>query len=555
MEVQKPRDAGSGKIEWQKSFEIALRTASRQSKPMMLVFYGVSSRRLDRNVFSAPDVIELAREFICLKIGADQGDLAQRYMVQEYPTVVFADPQGGEYDKFVGYRSRLSFVEILKSALVPVEAEYTLRIKASQPQLASVKCVFRNVRWSSLILSIYEKHDKIYNISYDCEGDRPGWEEIVKNTWLMKFTIDGMKTVTVQYEVGLNIKSTISYEPEYVSYVGDDYGVLDGHALFLMPQNLHMIGKIEVHLGLPPGWFSITPWKAIGHSSFVADSVDEVVDSVFCIGEFQYVKSDLGDHEIYAVLCGAEEGAIDLEQKSSEMVEIFRDYVMRFGDFPFKRFLGIFAGPTADGSTAHGSAHGAGFIGPVYVDHTFVAHEIFHVWNGGMIFPKSEYEAWFKEGFTQYYGYLTPYRTELYSEERFARHLKRDYERYLTKYGTEGDMPLTRVREELARREGHNQPESARLWIMYHKGALVASLLDREISKRTDNRKSLDDLMYYMFRGFRKQQYSSEDILEALNIVTGQDFSQFFSDFVYGTTKLPRQGETPTEKVNSSRQR
>ena len=71
-------EAITGKIVWSESLEAAVKSASTQNKPMMLVFYGVSSKRLDERVFSAPDVIELARNFVCLKLGADQGDLAGR---------------------------------------------------------------------------------------------------------------------------------------------------------------------------------------------------------------------------------------------------------------------------------------------------------------------------------------------------------------------------------------------------------------------------------------------------------------------------------------------
>ena len=285
---------------------------------------------------------------------------------------------------------------------------------------------------------------------------------------------------------------------------------------------------------------SASPRPSGRSASFAADSVEEVVDSVFCIGEFQFAERHLGEHEIYAVYCGVKKGRSGLEQKADEAVQIFKDYVMRFGDFPFKRYLAVFTGATPDGKYITGSsAHVVGFSGPVNVGYSFVAHEIFHVWNGGIINQKSDYEGWFKEGFTQYYGYLTPYRVGFYSKERFLWHLKRDYEGYLKRYGTKDDMALTRVKEELARKEGHDQPESARLWIMYYKGALVASLMDDEIKKRTDDLKSLDDLMYHMFHKFRKEKYSSEDVLEALNTVTGQDFTEFFSSFVYGTRKLP----------------
>ena len=538
-EVQQTSKLSADGIDWQESFESAVKVARAKKSPMMLVFYGVSSKRLDRNAFSDPEVIELAQQFVSLKIGANQGDLTQKYIIQEFPTIIFADSQGGEYDRFEGYKSRSSFVSMFEKALVPVEAEYSLRVDSSRPGLARVKCVFRNVRQDSLVLRLRVKHAEISNVLYDSEDDRPSWEERENNIWIMRFTKPGMKTIIVEYDVELNVSSRISHKPEYTSYMGDDYGILDGHALFLMPLGLHTTGEVKVNLGLPAGWRSITPWDAIGHSSFMADSIDEVVDSVFCIGRFQSAKGLLGEHEIYAIFSGAEGNNLDLEKKASNMVEIFRDYVMRFGDFPFKRYLGVFAGPAADGNNMHSSAHGTGFIGPMYVDYSFVAHEAFHVWNGGITMQKSDYEVWFKEGFTQYYGYLTPYRTGIYSKERFLQYLRRDYGAYLQKYGTDDDMPLTRVKEKTARKEGQEQVSSAKVWIMYHKSALVASLMDNEIRKRTDGRKSLDDVMYHMFHEFREQRYSSEDVLEALNTVTQQDFSQFFSTYVYGRAKLP----------------
>ena len=548
--VHKQRKASPKEIEWQVSFKEAAEVAREQNIPMMLIFYGVSSKRLDDRVFSAPDVIELAQKFVSLKVGAGQDDLIQKYRVQEFPTIVFADPQGGEYDRFIGYKSRQSFVEILKTALIPIEAEYSLQIDLSQPKLARVKCVFRNVRWKSLTLVLREGGGEISNISYDSDDGRPGWEEIEGNSWLMKFNTTAMKTATVEYEVGLNVISDMSYETEYVSYMGDDYGVFDGRALFLAPRDLNMIYKTDIHISLPPGWRAITPWEKNSPLSFTAGHIEEVLDSFFCIGEFQSVKRNLGEHEIFAVHCGSEDNSPDMEQRVDVVVQIFEDYIDRFGDFPSKKFLAVFSDPTPDGKYFRGSAHGVGFAGPVDVDYSFIAHEVFHVWNGDIINQESYYEGWFKEGFTQYYGYLTPYRVELYDKERFFRYLKRDYEGYLKRYGTKDDIALTNVREELARKEGYEQPESARLWIMYYKGALVASLMDSEIKKRTKNKKTLDDLMNYMFHEFRDRKYSSKDILEALKIVTGQDFSGFFSDFVYGKSKLPLVASGADESEN-----
>ncbi|MBD3181900.1 hypothetical protein GF312_06400 [Candidatus Poribacteria bacterium] len=229
-----------------------------------------------------------------------------------------------------------------------------------------------------------------------------------------------------------------------------------------------------------------------------------------------------------------------LEQRSEQVLSIFRDYIDRFGDFPYKKYLAVFTDKSPEGYYITGSsAHEIGFAGPVAVEYTFLAHEIFHVWNAGIIKQKSNYEGWFKEGFTQYYGYLTPYRIDLYSEDKFLEHLENDYQEYIDRYESGKDMTLSKVKEELARQEGHEHGESLRLMTMYFKGPLVAALMDREIRNITNDEKDLDDLMRKMFNKFRNRKYSSQDIMVTLNEVTGYDFTEFFSNFVYGRSKLP----------------
>jgi len=547
MEIE-PEEGKPAKIEWHGSFEDAVEAARAQSKPMMIVLYGVSSKRLDERVFSDPDVIKLAQEFVCVKAGASESELNKRYIVEEFPTIVFADSQGGEYDRVIGYKSPQSFVQVLETALIPLEAEYNVQIELSQPRAASVKCILRNVRGKSLVLVLPEKNARIANLSYESTHGRPSWEEFEQNVWIMRFSTYAMKTVTMQYEVGLNVESRMSYLPEYVSYVGDDYGVLDGHALFLAPQDLNMVKKTVVNLNLPPNWSAIVPWFESGDSSFTANHIQDVLDSVFCIGKFQFAKRQMEEHEIYVVFCSFKVSSNYLEQTADKVVQIFRHYVARFGDSPSKKYLAIFVGPDQERRyIIHGSAHRAGFAGPVNVDNSFIAHEIFHIWNGDVITQESDYEVWFKEGFTQYYGYLTPYRLGIYSKERFLGHLRRDYEEYLNRYAEGKDMALSMIKEKLARKEGHEQLDNVRSWTMYHKGALVASLMDIEIRKRTYGDKTLDDLMYHMFHNFRDKRYSSEDVLEALNTVTGKDFTQFFSDFVYGRAKLPIEATSELE--------
>jgi len=538
-----PAVSGSESIDWQTSYEEASRLAIARNKPMMLIFYGISSKRLDERVFSDREVIRLAQNFVCIRLGADQNEIIQKYRVQEYPTIIFTDSRGGEYDRAIGYKSQSSFVSILKSALIGVEVEYSIKIEQSRS--ADVKCVLKNVRGRSVLFYLIEKHDKISSISCESTDGKPGWKEVENSFWEMQLNTFSMKTITLRYKIELNILSRMDYQPSYISYIGEDYGIIDCHALLMIPQGIYATGKVVVNIDIPTGWGVLTPWNEITRSSYNAQRIEEVTDSVFCIGKFQYIKRQVGDKEVYVVYCGTDKYSSDLESKGEVAVQIFKDYISRFGDFPFKKYIAIFAAKTPDGKYIHGTAHGLGFAGPIEMGNTytlqFMAHEIFHVWNGGVINQRSHYEAWFKEGFTQYYGYITPYRAGLYSENVFSQYLKNDYNDYLRKYELGEDMALYRVNEATARKEGYSQSESIRVWIMYSKGALIASLMDDEIQNKTGGKKTLDDLMNYMFHQYRDKQYSSDDILKAVNAVTEKDFTKFFTDYIYGRAKLPTQ--------------
>jgi hypothetical protein len=529
-------------IEWQTSYDNAIELAKAKNKPLMLVFYGVSGKRLEENVFSSPNVIKLAQEFVCIKMGSDQNELAKKYGIFEYPTVVFADPRGGEYDRILGYKSESSFVTVLSKALTPIDIEYNIQIDIPKNQ-ALVKCALKNIRQKSLILYLWENSIKPTNISYNSTDGRPTLKEVEENYWQMDFNTYSMKTVTIQYEIPLSFISTMDFNPAYISYVGEKYGILDGHVLFLAPYNFHINGKIKVILNLPNGWKALTPWEEESPLTFSANYIQDVVDSVFCIGQFQSTKRSINNKEVYAVYCGSQNIGSELEQKADIVAQIFKDYMTRFGDFPFKKYVAIFAERISDGKYIHGTAHGSGFAGPIEMEKTFTsqftAHEIFHIWNGRILVQKSQYEVWFKEGFTQYYGYITPYRIGLYSKEQFISYLKNDYREYMQKYEASEDIALSRVNEGIARKEGRDQAESIRNFIMYRKGALIASLMDDEIIRITDGKKSLDDLISYMLVKYRDKEYSTDDILTSINAVTDSDFTKFFSDFIYGRTKLP----------------
>ena len=79
-------------------------------------------------------------------------------------------------------------------------------------------------------------------------------------------------------------------------------------------------------------------------------------------------------------------------------------------------------------------------------------------------------------------------------------------------------------------------------WLLiYGGGASVALMLDIEIRSITDGQKSLDNVMRLMDKRFGDtgKTYTTKDVLAIVNEVSGQDFTNFFEQYVMGNSGLP----------------
>ncbi|MEO6906597.1 MAG: thioredoxin domain-containing protein [Abditibacteriaceae bacterium] len=96
--LSKPTDNNLKSITWLTSYDKALSTAKEDNKPVMIDFYAdwcSACKYLDKNIYTAPDVIKESKGFINLKINTDKDtDIASRYKVYALPTLIFLDGNG-----------------------------------------------------------------------------------------------------------------------------------------------------------------------------------------------------------------------------------------------------------------------------------------------------------------------------------------------------------------------------------------------------------------------------------------------------------------------------
>jgi hypothetical protein len=234
----------------------------------------------------------------------------------------------------------------------------------------------------------------------------------------------------------------------------------------------------------------------------------------------------------------------DSAENFSQFIFNVWDYYWNiFEGFPFENYTVVFL----TGQPRWGGAHGIGYewqwsSSTASIKPYSHAHEVFHAWNAfgdSAISAKQVEDKWFVEGITVYYENRTA--ALLGNNRRIFENVQEDFssdlrswslEPYLnTILNTELDMPLTEMSK------WHGTPKGE-LKAHYRKGSLVGYLLDKKLH---DDGTHLDSFLRYMYKtlDYGLTRYTSEMLPELLHEFTGRDYSQFFADYVFGTTPLP----------------
>jgi predicted metalloprotease with PDZ domain len=180
-----------------------------------------------------------------------------------------------------------------------------------------------------------------------------------------------------------------------------------------------------------------------------------------------------------------------------------------------------------------------------------VSHEYFHAWNVKRIRPKAfvPYDLsgenytrllWAFEGFTSYYDDLMLARTGLLTQAQYLDRVGRTMSMVMQRSG--------RLKQSLAEssfdawikyyRQDENAPNSVVSY--YQKGSLVGLALDLAIRNETRGRRSLDDVMRWLWRRYCSagpdyRGIDEDEIEAALAQATGLDLTRSLRAWTEGT--------------------
>ena len=423
--------------------------------------------------------------------------------------------------------------------------------------------VFMLPNWIPGSYLIRDFAKNIVSISVTSKGNEIPIKKLDKNHWIVSPCRD---SIVVEYEVyafDLSVRS---------AYLTNERAFFNGTSVFLLPIGFEEY-ECELVVNLPDNESVVGDWKCATTLSlktkkatsqtYVADNYHDLIDHPVEMADFKVIEFYANQIPHQMTLTGLNTAVTD--RLKSDLIAICEHHLNFFGDIvPFDNYLFLtlvrskgYGGLEHKKSTSLICSRedlpvkGVTSISSEYTKFlALCSHEYFHAWWIKTIKPSNFHEfdynqenyteqLWIFEGFTSYYDELSLLRTKILTAEQYlilfsqnVTKIQRCNGRYKQSIAESSFDAWTKF---------YKQDENAVNSIVsyYSKGALLAFVLDIEIRRATNDTKTLDDIVRYIWDNFRENGLENSSVKLVLEKLTNKDFSKFFSSYVYGVKDLP----------------
>lgn len=404
--------------------------------------------------------------------------------------------------------------------------------------------------WNALY-QIRDFSAHIQNVEAQQGGKAVTIEKVDKQTW----RINASGTVKVQY-------ATYWDEPgPFATQLNQEHAFINlAMILMYVPERR----SEEVTFGLmetPEMWGAAGPGiqmielmgKARRFSSKF-ENYDALVDAPIEAGKIEEFQLEGIAPEIWVEVHGDN---WKKKQVESDLKRICEYEIKLMGGAPYSRYTFILhigkGAAGAGGGMEHADSTAISLPSAEYLP-SLAAHEFFHLWNVKRIRPATLYPVdyakeqytralWFAEGVTNTYASYTLERTGLWTKQQLYHDLGAQITelegRPANRWQSAEQSSLDAWLEKYSL---YNRPEFSISY--YTKGQVLGVLLDVLIRDRTDNEKSLDDVLRAMNTDFAqagKTYRDSVDVQATTEKVAGVSFEDFFKRYIAGAELLPYQ--------------
>jgi len=303
---------------------------------------------------------------------------------------------------------------------------------------------------------------------------------------------------------------------------------------------------------------SLRPGFTGNRAVFTARTYDRLVDGPVEIGAFKDVFFDQ-DGATYHVVVDADPADYDMDTLKQTVRKIVAAGVSWMGDRPFTEYLFLYHFPHGPGGGGMEHAYSTAIdvsADRLRDDFLFLeqvtAHEFFHLWNVKRIRPRAldpiDYtrenyttSLWFCEGVTSTVANLLLLRAGLLDERRYLELLNQEIRTLeLRPAHLRQSVEESSLDTWFDKYPQYRLPERSISY--YNKGEILGVLLDLEVRERTGGQKSLRDVLQWMNTHYANEGRPFEEatgVRQAVEAVTGSDFSAFFRDYVSGVEEPP----------------
>ena len=339
---------------------------------------------------------------------------------------------------------------------------------------------------------------------------------------------------------------------------------LDETQLYLNPVQALMyaegrqLEECELTLALPEGWQVACGLRQTASNMLSAKDFDHLADSpLIASPTLTHQEYEAGGLPFHIWVQG--EAELNWPRILADFKAFSDEQLTMFGGFPVTNYH--FLNQFLPYKHYHGVEHNNSTVitlGPaelimnesLYKELLGVScHELFHTWNIKSIRPVEmqpyDYsrENYFRtcfiaEGVTTYYGEYLLARSHVRTPAQYFEELNIVLRKHYDDAGGD-NLSLADASMDLWL-DGYKHGVPDRKVSVYHKGALVAMLLDLTIRQLSNHARSLDDVMRRLYEEFGKTGigYTEDDYVRIVNAVAGRDMQAYFDKFIYGTAPL-----------------
>lgn len=414
------------------------------------------------------------------------------------------------------------------------------------PDARSEELSFRLPSWVPGYYVILNHHEKVSDVkAVDASGKAL---EVTKaedgRAWTVKNP--SKSKVTFSYRV-LGDDPGLGF---FAVHVRAHTAFINGAAGFVYVEG-HKDEPTTLRMTMPTPTWRIATAMDSKDGVFTARDYDEMADHPIQLGIFELRTFVVDNVPFEVVFVSPTPRPIgDIDAQTTRLKELVKPTMKMYGHVPFKRYVWLYHMEIGDFSG--GLEHQASNViattpmDPMYLD-DLNSHEFVHAWNVKQMRPKVlgpfDYtkqvrtgNLWFAEGVTDYYAKLDVYRSGLQGEEYL-------FDALAYQIGTlqGGRTRKEKTLEEASLAAWEGSSEGIGDLSYYNKGLIAGLIFDAAIRSATQGRKSLDDVMRYLYQRHRlpKPGFEEDGVLAAINHVAGTDLTNLYQRVIRSTEEVP----------------